>query len=431
MRHDAQSLSPSKENFVGLMPSSGPLTPIEAVSDFAFDREALRILLQSIIASELSRLQRRPIPTLEEITWTDSTHLGDDGIGFDSLSLIGLVGRLTRTFDLAQTGVEDYFLASPNLGQWVDLLSLHWERCLDKGDGPTIGFESSGSTGPATFTRHALFRLATELLGLIDVLGTPKRVIFLVPPHHIYGFLYGLFLPSILAAPRIDCRTSGPGTIFNTTRSGDLVVATPHIWASLTALKANFPHRTVGLTSGAPAPEPLWNELHGRGLEQLTEVYGSTETSGIGWRRAHSTGFCLMSHLQRKVDGVAWSTEPNASLALQDHLSWIDDRSFRPTGRRDRQIQVGGVNVSPQAVQRALESVPGVREILVRCNSDVSAPRLKAFIVPEPGAITNDIEAALRQRAGTMRPAERPQSFKFGDALPRNAIGKHTDWPDA
>ena len=60
---------------------------------------------------------------------------------------------------------------------------------------------------------------------------------------------------------------------------------------------------------------------------------------------------------------------PDAShspVRLEDHLLWLDDRNFLPTGRRDNAVQVGGVNVYPARIAAKIQSLPEIAACAVR-----------------------------------------------------------------
>ncbi|HEX8884896.1 MAG TPA: hypothetical protein VF797_10435, partial [Noviherbaspirillum sp.] len=110
--------------------------------------------------------------------------------------------------------------------------------------------------------------------------------------------------------------------------------------------------------------------------------------------------------------------------------AWQADRHFQPAGRVDHAVQVGGVNVFPQRVQRCLLLHPKVAEATVRLMRPDEGNRLKAFIVPrDPGAdlsgLAHELAGWTRQRLGT---AEQPRNFSFGHSLPIDQKGKQADW---
>jgi hypothetical protein len=117
----------------------------------------------------------------------------------------------------------------------------------------------------------------------------------------------------------------------------------------------------------------------------------------------------------------------NPAITVPDYVERISERSLRPVGRRDGAVQVTGHNVSPERVAQTLQTVEGVVDAAVRLHAN---GRLKAFIVLkedyDPAQLSSRIEQAM---VIYLADHERPKSFRFGPALPRNAMGKLEDWP--
>jgi 4-coumarate--CoA ligase len=272
---------------------------------------------------------------------------------------------------------------------------------------------------------HDLFRTTGE--GGSGRVPDPVRLLVLVPCHHIFGFLFGALLPARAGWPVVDLAGRPPGALAREARPGDLVIATP--WLLSLALKSggDLPGGLSAVVSGAPAPDDLWQVSAEAGLA-LTEVYGATETGGIGWRRCRHAPFALLSHLARRGGDV--QRPDGRALDVQDRLEWRDGRRFAVLGRRDRVVQVAGVNVSPDAVARHLAAAEGVCDAVVRL--DAATGRLKAFVVPGPdradGSTDGVLEARLRAACTDLPAPARPYRYSFGIDLPRGPTGKVADW---
>ncbi len=355
--------------------------------------------------------------------------------GLDSLEILEIVGDLDRRFALSRTGIEDHLIVRPTLREWGTLIAEHL-RC--SGPDLPITFTTSGSQGAPRHVAHSAATLLSEVDALLrdlpiaaasrggDGVGAPARVLALVPCHHIFGFLFGALLPACAGWPVIDLAGRSPGGLARTARAGDLVIATPHLLGLALETPGRLPDGIAAIVSGAPAPPSLWRAAADAGLD-LTEIYGATETGGVGWRCDGDGPFTLLSHLVREGEAIRRAGE---SLPVQDHLEWRGERAFAVLGRRDRQVQVGGVNVSPDAVARTLSAMPDVSEAAVRL--DPGSGRLKAFVVPRApdpsGSGREGLEARLRAACSDLSAPERPQSYTFGEALPRDRAGKPTDW---
>ena len=119
---------------------------------------------------------------------------------------------------------------------------------------------------------------------------------------------------------------------------------------------------------------------------------------------------------------------------MPDTVQWVDATHFYPEKRKDFAVQVGGVNVYPERIAACIETHPAVEQCVVRLMQPEEGGRLKAFIVPAPAVPHAEREqmfgAAFRHwLAERLETAARPKSITLGNQLPRNAMGKLTDWP--
>lgn len=397
---------------------------------------ALRRLAISLILAEQEdlvakgRLPRGALTALDDPNLStdaqDALRIDEDGLGFDSLSRLSLILRINRFFHLSDTGIEDYLLMHRRLGDWVALLDQHL-RLL--GEGARFTFATSGSAGPVKHVCHTATALLAEVQahrqGPLAKIPPGARILSLVPPHHIYGFLFTCVLPQAIGATVVDLHHAGPFAAIRHARAGDLVIGTPLNWRLLHDSGLRFAPGVQGVTSAGPACPRTWAVQHVNGLTHLTEVYGATETGGIGTRSGAEAPFDLLSHLVREPGGDTVGPRGSAPLPLQDDLDWVAARQFRIQGRRDDVVKVGGINVSPAHVKTVLCACEGVAAVAVRLGQE----RIKAFVVPAPGVTPSALEPVLRAHILRALPAPaRPAPVTFGPALPVNAMGKSCDW---
>ncbi len=395
----------------------------------AEDRGALLRLLVSLAADELGRRRGRPLDRGVWGAWGDETTLDEDGAGLDSLARLELATRLEQAFELRRTGVEDYLLVRRSFGDWAEILAEGLRR-LPAAPPLSLGFRSSGSTGEPKPCRHPLPALAEEAELQAAFLPRHDRVAALVPVHHIYGFLFGVLGPRLRGIEAVDLRGLSPGEAASRLRPGDLAVATPFLWGLFAEAGARLPDGVAGVTSTAPAPPELWPRLAELGLGALVEIYGATETAGLGWRTAPEAPFALFETLEPGPGGEVRRRSDGAALPVQDRLDWEAPRRFRVRGRADGAVQVGGVNVAPERVRAVLSGLDGVADCAVRLDGGGAGARLKAYLVPAPGGPSlAALEAAARARAeAALAAPERPARYSFGPEVPRDALGKPADW---
>ncbi|MDR2605013.1 MAG: hypothetical protein LBC55_06655, partial [Desulfovibrio sp.] len=115
---------------------------------------------------------------------------------------------------------------------------------------------------------------------------------------------------------------------------------------------------------------------------------------------------------------------------LPDRLVWRDERHFEPRRRKDKAVQVAGINVFPEQVAEVLRGHPQVADCAVRLMRPEEGGRLKAFVVPRQDlvAVTRLMRELRRLITDRLEPAARPKSIRFGKRLPRTASGKAADW---
>lgn len=402
------------------------------------DAPTIRRLLLSLIRQEQSDLRRRgliredqalaalsigqPAPQVDGIAIDEAT------LGFDSLSRLELISRVNQFFQLSQTGAEDYLLVTPSIGRWIEIITHHLAMV---GAAQSFGFATSGTAGPVQTHVHGIATLEAELTALCDgplaTIVPSARIVALVPPHHIYGFLFTCLLPSLLQADVVDLHLQAPSALSREGRPGDLVIGTPFSWKMVAHAGRVLPEGLLGVTSAGPSTPDTWRRDEPGRPEKMMEIYGSTETGGLGSRSSGNAPFDLLSHLVPLQSGIARAAHPEVALPLQDHIDWQGSRQFHLMGRVDHVVQVAGVNVAPSLVQKRILELDGVTDAAVRLEAD----RLKALIVAGPHIKDQqDLQKRIDQHLQKHFPATaRPASYRFATALPRNAMGKLCDWP--
>ncbi len=403
-------------------------------------RHSLFRVVASLVANELSVLRGRPVDISAQLTWTEDTRLDDapsshGSLSFDSLARLDVSGRLNNFFHMHETGVEDYLLTQKTLGGLVDVVTAAMKLGFAR-----MTFQTSGSTGQPKPCMHETASLMQETLHLASMFSGAKRVIALVPPHHIYGFLFTVLLPEELGIDVEDARLWPPSRMARELGKGDVVIATPHMWRYLAASVPSLAQGVTGVTSTAPMPDVLKTDLSRCGLTDLIEIYGSSETAGIGSRSLAETAFSLFPYWQRDMDNLVriradgLSAEP---VRVMDKLVWSDANHFIPSGRTDGAVQVGGINVFPDRVAAIIRQHERVADCTVRIThlgGDMARARLKVFVVPlatsgETDVTDDGLARELEQYADAhLAPLERPAMWQFGERLPRNAMGKLVDW---
>ena len=387
-------------------------------------RQDADAVVASLVGSALA------LPAHEAVSLTPEQGL--DALGVDSLDLIGLATRVAGFFRLHESETEDALLRRRVLGAWAEVACASWPHTSRR-----LSFHTSGTTGQPVECVHPFTDLAEEAQALASLVGEGRRrVVGLVPRHHIYGFLFTVLLPRALGVEFLDARAMLPTELQRALRPGDVLVGFPTRWSQQARPGLTFPPGVVGTTSTAPCPAEVADSLVGLGLERLIEVYGSSETAGIGWRDAPERPFCLfpwwtLSGGRLHRSSAEDRLRQGPPVVPPDVLE-VEPGGFRVRGRRDGMVQVGGVNVSLTLVEAVLRTHPQVADCVVRLMRLEEGIRLKAFVVSrDTGAdVPPDVQAAGLRRwlAQRLPVASRPTALTVGTAIPRDPLGKPADW---
>lgn len=389
----------------------------------------LHRIICDLINTELKTARRRALP--HSLPWPEDLNLVSD-LDVDSLELMSLATSLSEMLHIHKTGIEDYLLAKPELQHWTSVAYTALQQFSAE-----LTFHTSGSSGAPKPCTHPTAWLWQEAQFLRTLFADRRRVLSAVPAHHIYGFLFTVLLPQSLVLPAssvIDLRASSAGTLAHIVKPGDLLIGHPDYWRNVTRLAGTFPNDVTGVTSGAPCPDDTARNVMNVGLDRLVQIFGSSETGGIGWRHNEASPYTCFPYWQKQDDDMSLlRTLPDKTCrtyVLQDNVSWSDEQHFLPVGRRDQMVQVGGVNVSPTRAADVLKQHPAVQDACVRLMRHDEGSRLKAYVVPTED--NTDKEALAETLAGWVRDQltapERPATFTFGTQLPRQESGKLSDW---
>lgn len=394
------------------------------------DAPGLQRVVADLLAAELAAL--RPGRPLQAPPWPAAFDLRRD-LGADSLELMGLASALETQLHL-HGSADAPLLARTRLADWLDAARAGLDA-----DGSALTFRTSGSSGAPKPCTHPLALLWQEVEALARLLPGRRRIVSLVPAHHIYGFLFTVLLPRRLGIDTVcDLRDHAPAALAARLMPGDLVIGHPDLWRAVGQAAGSLAPDVVGVTSTAPCPPEVARAALATGLTRLLQIYGSSETAGVGWRDAPEGGYTLFPYWSREVrpdlqpEGLVRQCPDGTRrpAALQDRLAWEDDGRFQPDGRIDQAVQVGGVNVFPGYVADVLQLHPAVLDASVRRMRPDEGERLKAFVVVTEGTAADAaLQAALHTWLSERLTApECPAAYSFGPRLPRGASGKLADW---
>ena len=245
-----------------------------------------------------------------------------------------------------------------------------------------------------------------------------RRLLSFVAPHSLLGLELSVLTPNLLGIEAVDARGMTPDELSKNLLFGDVLVATPTLWRYMMQEELQAPDNSLAVSFGEPMTPELAVDMRKSGFGVLRELYGSTETGLMAWRDSPSEAFVLFDHWRREGDGLMRLCPDGEARQVEamDRLTWEGERSFTLSGRRDGAVQIGAVNVFPEAVAETLRAHPHIKDcrIVVGRRGD-GAARLIANIVladktPPNERTARDIDVWCRVN---LRQQERPQIYNF------------------
>jgi len=314
-----------------------------------------------------------------------------------------------------------------------------WEM-LDPG-APLLEMFTSGSTGTPARIPKSLRQLERELAGLATTLDFGPRaapVCGTVSHQHMYGLVFRLLLPLVTGRPFEAQRLLQVGDL------GRLQLPEGCVMVTSPAQLARLPPGTdvscrihVVLSAGGP----LGEEAAQRCRETLgaipTEIYGSTETGAVAWRRRVAGALPCWQGLPdvefREQDGLLQIRGPQLPgiewFCSADRVV-MTDHGFQLAGRSDRIVKLDEKRISLEALERVLLASGLLRQVhalvldghrpalAVVAMPNADGWKLAAEGKPRLVAVLTD---GLRRNGGV---EVLPRSWRFVDPWPATVDGK-------
>ncbi|HEY1774087.1 MAG TPA: AMP-binding protein [Gammaproteobacteria bacterium] len=316
-------------------------------------------------------------------------------------------------------------------------------------DSARVEFYTSGSSGAPKCVPKAYAQLRLEVealerqwgagLGVAQVAGT-------VPHHHLYGLLFRVLWPLSAGRAFQSQMCLQPAELCAVVGTGPCVIVSSPAFLSRVQMADLPPVAQVNalFSSGAPLPDDAACELRESWGRAAIEVYGSTETGGIGWRAwdgAERRAWWkpiegVMTEIREEEagprlwakSGCTWEQDwmPSGDLARYD-----SDGRFALQGRADDVLKFEDKRVSLSEMRGQLLSHPWVAEARLLLLSG-KRQQIAAVVVLKPEgrmALERGGKRALQEQLREALSARYealllPRKWRFPDALPGNAMGK-------
>lgn len=350
------------------------------------------------------------------------------GVPFDGI-IAGSGGGTRWTPNVAIDRVERTELGDPKIAEDSDLVLF-----------------TSGSTGQPARVQRGIRNVEAELEVLEFLFGRTMgvgRVYSSVSHEHVYGMLFRLLWP--LAAMRAFAASDFeyPENLLGDASGGNTLITSPALLKRLGHLTEPVAESWGAVfSSGGLLPETAARDsMRLLGVCPI-EVLGSTETSGVAWRRQRERGAAEPWHALPGVR-VRQAAEDFLEVrsAFVGHDGWHrmgdkvrlrTDGSFKLLGRGDHIAKIEEKRVSLAEVEQCAAEHTWVADAAAVALEDGRRQFVGLVVqLSEPGGaaldkhgrrrVGEELRQALRAR---LDPVAIPRKFRFVDAIPVSPQGK-------
>lgn len=236
---------------------------------------------------------------------------------------------------------------------------------------------TSGSSGKPKAVGKSLEVIEAEIAELERLWGTGLaqcRVISTVSHQHIYGLLFRVLWPLCAGRPFSRQTLDYPEQVTAGADTTTALITSPALLKRLGEERsaADKPYRAI-FSSGGPLPLTAARQSHGRLGSLPIEVFGSTETGGIGYRQQQGTDtpWQLFGPLEMTLSPQhclqirSPFIEPTRWYQTDDLCVLCGERQFLLKGRADRVVKIEEKRVSLVEVEQRLSQLCWVEEAAV------------------------------------------------------------------
>lgn len=308
---------------------------------------------------------------------------------------------------------------------------------------------TSGSSGEPQAITKSVRQLFNEVHTLEATFGAHlgnAQVVTTISHQHIYGLLFTIVWPLCagrgLALQRFEYLEQWQQ--FHPSADDYYMVSTPahlerfhdlsHLLCAPSALRAVF-------SSGGPLAESVPQRYRDLELPAPIEVYGSTETGGIGWRQRTAA-----SQAFRRFPKVELTVDQESRLCLRsphlpdeqryttaDKVELLNEDEFNVLGRADRIVKIAEKRVSLAELEQFCQGLDWVKQ--AKC-CPLKQPRSTlglVLVLTSTGQQLLAQEGRLAMRRKLREHLQQrfdkvvlPRKFRYVDELPCNTSGKTT-----
>ena len=329
---------------------------------------------------------------------------------------------------------------------------------------------TSGSTGDPKAIPKNFSQLQAEIDNLQGLWGNRLNgttLLASVSHQHFYGLLFRLLWPLCSGTPILRDTIQYPEQWFAASRHFQPVswVASPALYKRMkssvdwAALESCI---NVMFSSGGALPSQTAQFLYQQLKQPVVEVFGSSETGGVGWRLADGVNYEKFSAETDQPDGYeetdiknAWTCFDGVTISLSlegalmiksrylpdAHLFEMSDRAkknssscFQLLERLDRIVKIEEKRVSLPQLERHLAQHPWVQEAFMLSLAQPGGREFIGAVVTLRSDFPVSEAASRKQLVDTLRNHMAlvceavivPKKWRFVTEIPSNSQGKRS-----
>jgi acyl-coenzyme A synthetase/AMP-(fatty) acid ligase len=301
---------------------------------------------------------------------------------------------------------------------------------------------TSGTQGKPVGAFKTKENLESEILELVKIITPyhPKKVISAVPFIHIYGILTSVLLPLRLELDLFFKEHFLPHDLLSCITPHSIVVVTPlYIKSLLRLAECRDLSKSVFISSTAPLDSQIAKEFIAKFNTNLIQLFGSTETGGIAYKRKDE-------ELWTPINGVETALDENSLLQINSpHVSPLlyengfkntngmiksfdyvefSGEKFKIIGRNSQIFKVAGKRYSTLHVEEILETIKGIEKAfvtIVYTKGALKDESLCIYLQLRHGVSFKEVRKVLKEFIGNIKI---PIEFKVVEKIPTTLLGK-------
>lgn len=300
---------------------------------------------------------------------------------------------------------------------------------------------TSGSSGQPKPIEKRLIQLLREIDALEKQWGSQlgnAEVLSTVSHQHIYGLLFRVMWP-LTAGRCFHSPIYLNPEILAFSRNANLAywVASP---AHLKRLDQNSPWDAIAemsalFSSGGALPPSAKQQVQHYSGQQVIEIYGSSETGGIGWRQQDEAWTLFPEIALTAIDKNCQIRSPylpnENHYSLDDQLTLLEDGRFILHGRSDRIVKIEEKRLSLSELEQRLVATPFLSDAFTQVIHKSREVIAAVVVLAQEGLdyqASKGRSALIKQLRGSLgqwfEPVLLPKKWLFVNTMPLTTHGK-------